>query len=134
MNMILVDYDIILDTITEDINFYHSSAQKLYEMSKKFSLCINIIIYSEISFVFKNINELEKIIPKKDFTRLNLPWNSAFIGSKMFNEYKKNNNYNLIYSISNFYIGAHASISNIPILTRNINFYNEYFKNINIIN
>ena len=133
MDNILVDYDIILDTLTEDINFYNSSAKKLYEMSKKFSLCINIVIYSEISFIFKNINELEKIIPKKDFKRLTLPWNSVFTASKMFYEYKKENSNSLTYNISNFYIGAHASISNIPILTRNTKFYDKYFKKINII-
>jgi predicted nucleic acid-binding protein len=132
MKEILVDSNIILDIVTEDLNWFDWSANKLTEYADMTQLNINPIIYAEVSISFEKIEELETILPITFFHRLDLPWEAAFLAGKCFLQYRKRGGTKKS-PLPDFYIGAHAAIQNMMLLTRDVNRYRTYFPSLELI-
>ena len=132
MKEILVDSNIILDIVTEDPNWFDWSANKLTEYAEKTKLNINPIIYAEVSIGFQKIEELEAILPIKFFHRLDLPWEAAFLAGKCFVKYRQQGGTKKS-PLPDFYIGAHAVIMDMILLTRDVNRYRTYFPTLELI-
>lgn len=130
--MILVDSNIILDILTFDPNWYEWSSNKIKLLSQSHELIINDIIYTEISIGFKKIEELEAVINKNFFKLTPMSKEILFLAGKAFQKYKLNGGVrNSI--LPDFFIGAHASIVKIYLLTRDVGRYKTYFPKINLI-
>jgi predicted nucleic acid-binding protein len=132
MKEILVDSNIILDIVTEDPNWFEWSSNKLTEYAEQTQLNINPIIYAEISIGFQKIEELEAVLPLNVFHRLELPWEAAFLAGKCFAKYRQQGGTKRS-PLPDFYIGAHAAIANMILLTRDVNRYRTYFPTLEII-
>ena len=132
MKDILVDSNIILDIVTEDPNWFEWSADKLAEYTEKSTLTINPIIYAEVSIGFARIEELEGISPAKSFRRASLPWEAAFLAGKCFQQYRQRGGIRRS-PLPDFYIGAHAVIVDMILLTRDANRYQTYFPTLELI-
>ncbi len=132
MKEILVDSNIILDIVTEDPNWFDWSADKLNEYVQQTQLNINPIIYAEVSIGFEKIEELEAILPINFFHRLDLPWEAAFLAGKCFVQYRQKGGTKRS-PLPDFYIGAHAAISEMILLTRDVNRYRTYFPTLELI-
>ena len=130
--MILVDSNVILDILTTDPKWYQWSANKLSYLSESHNLIINDIIYTEISIGFDKIEDLDDVISESFFKILPIPKSALFLAGKAFLNYKrKNGSKNLV--LPDFFIGAHAAILEIPLLTRDISRYKTYFPTIELI-
>jgi len=129
--MILVDSNILLDIFTNDQNWYDWSAKTLSKLAEKHKLVINDIIYSEISVRFKSIEELEQSLID-NFIVQSIPKEALFLAGKIFVQYKKAGGTKTS-TLPDFFIGAHASILKIPLLTRDKKRYKTYFPNLEII-
>ncbi len=129
--MIIVDSNIILDIITEDPNWYEWSASQIETLAEYHKLIINDIIYSEISVSFNFIEELEDILAD-NFIIQPIPRESLFLAGKIFLQYKKAGGTKTS-TLPDFFIGAHASILKIPLLTRDKKRYRSYFPKLEII-
>jgi hypothetical protein len=132
MTDILVDSNVILDILTEDPQWFEWSAQKLTEYANQGELIINPIIYAEISIGFSQPKELDTVIPPDFFRRDSLPYNAAFLAGQSFLEYRRRGGERRS-PLPDFYIGAHAAVAEIPLLTRDINRYRTYFPDIQLI-
>lgn len=132
MKEVLVDSNIILDIVTEDPNWLDWSADKLAEYTEKTQLNINPIIYAEVSIGFENIEDLEAVLPTNFFHRLDLPWEAAFLAGKCFVQYRKKGGTKQS-PLPDFYIGAHAAVKNMMLLTRDVNRYRTYFPTLELI-
>jgi predicted nucleic acid-binding protein len=132
MKEILVDSNIILDIVTEDANWFDWSAEKLTEYAEQTQLNINPIIYAEVSIGFQKIEELEAILPLNFFHRLDLPWEAAFLAGKCFLQYRQKSGIKRA-PLPDFYIGAHAAIADMILLTRDVNRYRFYFPTVELI-
>jgi predicted nucleic acid-binding protein len=132
MKEILVDSNIILDIVTEDVNWFDWSAKKLTEYAEQTQLNINPIIYAEISIGFEKIEELEAILPINFFHRLDLPWEAAFLAGKCFVQYRQKGGTRRS-PLPDFYIGAHAAVTDMILLTRDVNRYRTYFPTVELI-
>ncbi len=128
----LVDSNIILDIFTEDPQWFDWSADQLEQLAENHTLVINPIIYAEVSARFDRIEDLEASLPSSQFHRHPLPWESAFLAGKIFMEYKKNGGKKNS-TMPDFFIGAHAVIDNMILLTRYINRYETYFPKLELI-
>ena len=122
----LVDSNIILDIFTEDPQWYSWSSQKLAYYVEHTSLIINPIIYAEISMRFTHIEALEKSLPSDYFVYQPLPREAVFLAAKVFLEYKKKGGHKH-FILPDFFIGAHALVGNMALLTRNMSRYRTYF-------
>ncbi|HBC87010.1 MAG TPA: DNA-binding protein [Lentisphaeria bacterium] len=129
---ILVDSNVILDIVTEDHIWYGWSSSKLSEFSSNCRFFINPLIYSEVSISFERIEELDEVISGTFFLREHIPWEAAFLAGKCFLKYRKRGGARRS-PLPDFFIGAHASVRNMTLLTRDTGRYGEYFPKLKII-
>jgi predicted nucleic acid-binding protein len=132
MNGLLVDSNIILDVFLDDPLWAEWSEAALSEYSRHTPLFINPIIYSEISIGFKRIEELEAAISSGGFQMLEIPKEALFLAGKAFLNYRKNKGEKRS-PLPDFYIGAHAAVSGLALITRDKKRYQTYFPTVKII-
>ena len=113
---VLIDSNIILDIFTRDKNWYEWSSNTLAEHAEQETLCINPIIYSEVSIGFEKIEDLESALPTSFFQREAIPYEAAFLAGKCFLDYRKRDGKKHA-PLPNFYIGAHAAVMKWSLMT-----------------
>jgi predicted nucleic acid-binding protein len=129
---ILVDSNVILDVVTEDPEWYEWSAGQLEKLAESHTLVINPIIYSEVSIGFDRIEDLDQTLPPDFFRRDPLSWEAGFLAGKCFVRYRRSGGKRHS-PLPDFYIGAHAAISGIALLTRDTKRYRTYFPKLALI-
>lgn len=122
----LVDSNVLLDVLTDDPRWFAWSAQALAEQAERDVLAINPLIYAEVSVGFVRIEDLDAALPAATFHRVALPWEAAFLAGKCFLKYRKRGGARTA-PLPDFYIGAHASVSGMTLLTRDATRYRTYF-------
>ena len=91
----------------------------LAEYANQGTLVINPIIYAEVSVGFNQIEALEAVLPPEFFRRDSLPYSAAFLAGQRFLEYRRRGGERRS-SLPDFYIGAHAAVAELPLLTRDL--------------
>lgn len=129
---ILVDSNVLLDVLTEDPRWFAWSAHALAEEAESDVLAINPLIYAEVSIGFVRIEDLETALPAATFHRVALPWEAAFLAGKCFLKYRKRGGARTA-PLPDFYIGAHASVSGMTLLTRDARRYRTYFPKLRLV-
>lgn len=129
---VLVDSNIILDIVTRDAQWYDWSAGQLETLAEDHIMIINPIIYSEVSIGFDRIEDLDEALPTEFFRREDLPWEAGFLAGKCFIKYRKSGGARRS-PLPDFYIGAHAAIRGIPLITRDTQRYSSYFPKLALI-
>jgi len=132
MKGVLVDSNIILDVFLNDLKWADWSESKLEEYSHYSTLYINTIIYSEISIGFKLIEDLENAISKVGFQMLEIPKEALFLAGKAYLKYKRGKGVKRS-PLPDFFIGAHAAVLNLDLLTRDVSRYQSYFPTVKLI-
>jgi len=129
---VLVDSNVLLDVLTGDPTWYSWSAQSLSDAADQAVLIVNPIVYAEVSIGFERIEALEDALPTEYFRRDALPWEAAFLAGKCFVTYRKRGGARTS-PLPDFYIGAHAAVAGIPLLTRDARRYRSYFPKLRLI-
>lgn len=132
MKGVLVDSNVLLDIFTEDSRWYDWSSGKLSECAEEHGLIINPVIYSEVSVRFSSIEALEDALPNRMFRRQNIPWEAAFLAGKCFMQYRRRGGQKNA-PLPDFFIGAHAAVENLTLLTRDAARYRTYFPSLELI-
>ncbi|MEU5852931.1 type II toxin-antitoxin system VapC family toxin [Saccharopolyspora shandongensis] len=128
----LVDSNIFLDVITDDPQWAEWSEQKLKEVGEHGAVVINPIVYSEVSVGYSTLDELDAVLPDDLYIRMPLPWSAAFLAGKCFQDYRRRGGEKRSPS-PDFYIGAHAAVSRLRLLTRDARRYRTYFPTVEVI-
>jgi predicted nucleic acid-binding protein len=128
----LVDSNVILDLATNDVKWAAWSAESLARAADQSNLAINPIIYAEVSVGFPTIEKLEEVLPAADFRRLDLPYEAAFLAGKAFLAYRRRGGHRTA-PLPDFYIGAHAAVAGLRLLTRDPKRYQTYFPTVQLI-
>jgi predicted nucleic acid-binding protein len=129
---VLVDSNVILDVFTQDPRWFDRSAAVLARMAGDHELIVNPIVYAEVSVGFARIEELDAALPGESFRREPLPWEAAFLAGKCFVRYRRAGGSRRA-PLPDFYIGAHAAVRGIPLLTRDAARYRTYFPRLALI-
>jgi predicted nucleic acid-binding protein len=129
---VLVDANVLLDILTEDAEWEEWSSARLAECANSGLLHINPIIYAEVSVGFERIEELEDSLPLSYFRREALPWEAAFLAGKCFVRYRRGGGSRRS-PMPDFYIGAHAVVRRMTLLTRDPSRYRSYFPKLRLI-
>lgn len=132
MSAVLVDANVLLDVLTEDPVWFDWSARQLHDCAARDRLCINAIIYAEVSVGFDRIEELDDALPPVDFERVDLPWEAAFLAGKAFLRYRRAKGARHS-PLPDFFIGAHAAVAGLPLLTRDARRYRTYYPSVELI-
>lgn len=117
MNAVLVDSSIVLDLFTADERFCEPSLALLSLWGATHELCIDDIVYAEVSVGFGRIELLDQALAGSGFRHLPIPKEALFLAGKAFLGYRRRGGSRLS-PLPDFFIGAHAAVSGIPLLTR----------------
>jgi predicted nucleic acid-binding protein len=128
----LVDSNVLLDLLTEHEEWFEWSAAMLERCADDGELVINPIIYAEISPQFDTIEELDDALPEAYYRRAALPWEAGFLAGRAFIKYRRSGGARRS-PLPDFYIGAHAALESLTLLTRDARRYHKYFRSLRII-
>lgn len=128
----LVDSNVLLDVITEDGSWLEWSSNALAVAADDGPLFINPVIYAEVSVRFSRIEDLEAALPPSDYGRLAVPWESAFLAGKAFLDCRRSGGTRSS-TLPDFFIGAHAAVAGLALLTRDAARYRTYFPTVPLI-
>lgn len=90
------------------------------------------IIYAEVSVRFSSIEDLEDALPRDDYRRAQLPWEAAFLAGKASLGYRRGGGTRPS-TLPDFFIGAHAAVDGLALLTRDQTCYRTYFPTVRLI-
>ncbi len=130
--MILVDTNVILDLVENDPVWADWSQQQLEAASLQATLCINPVIYAELSIAFDAIEELESMLIQGEIHLEAIPREALFLAGKTFVSYRRKKG-RKTGVLPDFFIGAHAAVAGLPLLTRDTSRYATYFPTLELI-
>jgi predicted nucleic acid-binding protein len=132
LNATLVDSNVLFDFLTADEEWFDWSSAMLEQAGNAGSVAINQIIYAEISVRYATIEQLDDDLSAEYFVRMSLPWEAAFLAGKAFADYKRRTGTRRS-SLPDFYIGAHAAVAGMTLLTRDPRRYRAYFPKLRLL-
>lgn len=128
----LVDSNVLIDVFSNDPAWSDWSREALRQAGADGPLVINEVIYAEVSARYSHIEELEFELPRDDFQREHTPWPAAFLAGRAFAEYRKRGG-DRRSPLPDFFIGAHAALAGLRLLTRDASRYRTYFPAVDLI-
>jgi predicted nucleic acid-binding protein len=132
MKEVLVDSGVILDVFLDDPEWGDWSEGMLAKLSGMGALLINPIIYTEISIGFERIEELEKAVSECGFKMAAIPKEALFLAGKAYLKYRKRKG-KKVAPLPDFFIGAHAAVGRLELVTRDVRRIKTYFPSVRII-
>ena len=128
---VLVDSSVLLDIFTQDEEWLDWSASALEQAGAHGRLVINPIVYAEISVRMDSMEDLDDEL--EDFVmRRPLPWEAAFLAGKCFERYRRTGGTRTA-PLPDLFIGAHAAVEGLTLLTRDQRRFRAYFPKLKII-
>jgi predicted nucleic acid-binding protein len=128
----LVDSNVLLDIFTEDAAWFEWSNEAFSSAAEAGPLYINPVIYAEVSVRFSRIEDLEDALPSTDVRRAALPWTAAFLAGKAIVSYRRARGTGSA-PLPDFFIGAHAAVEDLALLTRDTRRYRTYFPTVQLL-
>ncbi|MEL6294696.1 MAG: PIN domain-containing protein [Pseudomonadota bacterium] len=130
--MIFVDTNVLLDVVTDDENFAEWSIAQLETAALRGDLLINDSVYAELSVGYREKERLDAFIEAAGLRHEMIPKDALFLAGKAFASYRrsKGTKQNVL---PDFFIGAHATVLSVPLLTRDARRYRTYFPNLEVI-
>ena len=127
--MILVDTSVIADILTRDPDWFAWSSGQLSTRELR-PVCYNAIIFAELAVKFDTQRELEHRLSA--FMCLPLPLNAAFQAGKTFEKYRRAGG-KKARPLPDFFIGAHAYVAHLPLVTRDPRRVRTFFPSVRLI-
>ncbi len=130
--MILVDTNVLVDVVTDDPLWAEWSQRQLTLAAARDDLAINDIVYTELSARYATIEELDAMIREASLVSAVVPRLALFLAGKAFQRYRSAGGIRTGV-LPDFFIGAHAVISDSLLITRDAARYRTYFPGIMLI-
>jgi len=132
MSSVLVDSNIILDVVENDPKWCEWSLSTLEKCGESNQLIINPMIYAEVSIGFDLIEEVEHVLSVGGFTMAPIPKEALFLAGKAFLRYRRKQGTKAS-PLPDFFIGAHATVANVTLLTRDKKRIKYYFPSVDLV-
>lgn len=130
--MILVDTNVLLDVVGDDPDWADWSQRQLETASARDRLVINPVIYAELSVGFARIEEVDAALATAGIAVVEIPRPALFLAGKVFGAYRKRGGVKTGV-LPDFFIGAHAAVARLALLTRDRGRYGSYFPTVELI-
>jgi predicted nucleic acid-binding protein len=128
----LVDTNVLVDVLENDPDWADWSIAQLQAQSKVHQLAINPIIYAELSLTFSTVEALDRVLDGMELRMLEIPKPALFLAGKAFVQYRRTGGVKSNV-LGDFFIGAHAAVSQLPVLTRDVRRYKNYFPSVKLV-
>ena len=123
---VLVDTNVWVDCIDTTSPWHDWAVDQLQQCSEKAPLLVNLIIYAELLVPGPDVGALDELLDVYEVQRSSLPWACAALAAKAFSLYRSRGGARLN-PLPDFFIGAHAAVANLSVLTRDPAGYTSYF-------
>jgi len=132
MASVLVDSNVILDVVEDDPQWCDWSLDVLNQYSETHQLIINPVIYAEVSISFERIEEFEEVLSSGGLKMVPIPKEALFLAGKVFIRYRRKQGVKTI-PLPDFFIGAHAAVADVALLTRDKKRFRHYFPSVKLV-
>ena len=129
--MTFVDSCILIDIFNDDAQWRSWSVDQV-SLALPRGLCINAIVYAEVSSSFATQQDVSAAIKRGRLDIKDLPVEAAYLAADAFKRYRKNKG-QFKTALPDFFIGAHAQILSCPILTRDPQRFASFFPDVQLI-
>ena len=130
--MIFVDTNILLDIFTNDLVWARWSLGALDAAGLQGPLAINPVVYAELSVRFARIEDLDAVVAQSGLVIQTIPRSALFLAGKAFQAYRAAGGARTGV-LPDFFIGAHATVTGVSLLTRDTRRYRTYFPSLGLI-
>ena len=130
--MTLIDTNILLDLFTDDPVWAEWSIRQLDAAAVKGPLTINSVVYAELSVRFERIEDLNAVLDEAAISMADIPRSALFLAGKVFQKYRAAGG-SRSGVLPDFFIGAHAAVVAMPLLTRDVQRYRTYFPSVTLL-
>ncbi len=130
--MTFVDTNILIDVTSDNPVWADWSSQALASAHARGPLLINAIVYAEFAIGFESQSDCDAAIEELDLTLAEIPSSAAFRAAQAFRAYRRGGGVRSR-ALSDFFIGAHASVAAAPLLTRDARRYRTYFPELTLL-
>jgi predicted nucleic acid-binding protein len=130
--LILVDTKILVDIINDDPLWAEWSQREVTRAALREELAINDIIYAELSVRYETIEALDEMLREVELASVAIPRHALFLAGKAFQRYRLAGG-TKTGVLPDFFIGAHAVVSDSMLITRDPGRYRTYFPGIALI-
>ncbi|HXT78885.1 MAG TPA: type II toxin-antitoxin system VapC family toxin [Acetobacteraceae bacterium] len=132
MSATLVDTNVLLDVVTNDPAWADWSIRQLDAAAINGALAINDLVYAELSVRITTIEALEAMLSEAAITLAETPRAALFLAGKAFQRYRAAGGARSSI-LPDFFIGAHAAVAGLTLLTRDARRYRSYFPTVALI-
>jgi predicted nucleic acid-binding protein len=127
-----VDTNVLLDLVTDDPNWADWSVAQLEAASLDGPLLVNDAVYAELAVRYIRIEDLEAFLDAAGLEMAPMPRAALFLAGKVFTQYRRSGG-SRTGVLPDFFIGAHAAVARLPLLTRDVGRYRTYFPSLRLI-
>ena len=130
--MILVDTCVLLDVVQSDARWAEWSQEQLERAAERGGLSINPIVYAEFSVWYDDLQRLDHALAEFGVIFEELPREALFLAGKAFRQYRARGG-TRAGVLPDFFIGAHAAVRELPLLTRDTARIRTYFPTVALL-
>jgi predicted nucleic acid-binding protein len=128
----LVDTNVLIDVLSNNPVWRSWSLERLEARSASGRLLINEVVYAELSLGFDTEEDLDKAILELNVFLVWSPKSALFLAGQASERYRRTDGAR-IGVLPDMFIGAHAQVARLPILTRDVRRYRTYFPEVELI-
>lgn len=129
---VLVDTNVWVDCLDEESAWHDWAVDQLQHCSERAPLHVNVIVYTELLVPKPDVHMLDALLDVYDTVRSALPWSCAALAAHAFSIYRSRGG-SRARPLPDFYLGAHAAVANLAVLTRDRSGYATYFPKLALI-
>jgi predicted nucleic acid-binding protein len=128
----LVDSNVLLDVVTDGQIWADWSQGHLEQAALSGPLVINDVIYAEISARYASVEAIDSMLVDLNIDVMRIPRAALFLAGKAYLQYRAAGGARTGV-LADFFIGAHAAVEQLPLLTRDTRRYRNYFPSVVLI-
>jgi len=130
--MTLVDSNVLFDIVTRTPDWWQWSLRQLDDAALNGPVIVNDVIYAEISTRYPSVDVVDSVLRDLGVDLVAIPRSALFLAGKAYLRYRAAGGIRTGV-LADFFIGAHAAVEQLPLLTRDIRRYRSYFPTVELI-
>lgn len=128
----LVDSNVLIDVVVRDEQWASWSIEALIEALDAGPVLVDQVVFAEVSIGYRTAEACQEALAVQGIERVPIPWPAAFLAGRAFAAYRDRGGTKLAL-LPDFFIGAHAAVAGLRLLTRDANRYRTYFPTVELI-
>jgi predicted nucleic acid-binding protein len=128
----LVDSNVLIDVVVRDERWAAWSIEALIEALDAGPVFVDQVVFAEVSIGYRTAESCQEALAVQGIERVTIPWPAAFLAGRAFAAYRDRGGTKLA-PLPDFFIGAHAAVAGLRLLTRDASRYRTYFPTVELI-